>query len=55
VDDQRTGGRPAFYGVDASDGFGVECVGAYSVDGFGGEDYESAGAEEVGGAFDFCG
>ena len=55
VDDERTGGGSAFDGVDAGHSFGVEGVGAETVDGFGGEGDEAAGAEELGGAVDFAG
>jgi len=53
VDYQGAGGRSAFDGVDASYGFGIERVGSQTVDGFGGEGYEPAGAEKAGGLVDF--
>jgi hypothetical protein len=55
VDDERAGGGSAFDGVDAGYSFGVEGVGAKTVDGLGGEGHEPAGAEEPGGAVDFAG
>ena len=44
-----------FDGVDAGYSFGVEGVGAKTVNGLGGEGDEPAGAEEPGGAVDFAG
>jgi len=55
MDYEGTGGGPAFDGEDAGYGFGVEGVGSQTVDGFGGEGNEAAGAEELGGAVDFGG
>ena len=55
MDDEGAGGRPAFDGVDAGYGFGVEGVGSETVDGFGGEGDESAGAEEPDGVVNFAG
>jgi hypothetical protein len=55
VDDERAGGGPAFDSVDAGHGFGVEGVGSETVDSFGGEGDEAAGAEELGGMVDFAG
>jgi hypothetical protein len=55
VDDEGAGRGSAFDGVDAGYSFGVEGIGAQTVNGFGGEGDEAAGAEEPGGVFDFAG
>ena len=55
VHDQRAGRRAAFHRVDAGYGFGIERVGAQAVYGFGGEGYETSGAQEAGGGFDLGG
>ena len=46
VDDKGAGGRTLFERVDLADGGGIESVGAEAVDGFGGEDHESAGTKD---------
>jgi hypothetical protein len=55
VDNEGTGGGSALDGVDAGYSFGIEGVGAETVDSFGGEGDQAAGAEEPGGVVDFAG
>ena len=55
VDNERAGCRTTFYGVDAGYGFGVQRIGAKTVDRFSGECDQSAGAEQAGGMFDLRG
>jgi len=55
VHDERAGSGSAFDGVDTGYRFGVESVGAETVNRFGGEGDETAGAQELGGALDFAG
>ncbi len=55
MDYERAGQGSAFDGVDAGYSFGIEGIGAETVDGFGGEGNEAAGAEKLGGAVDFAG
>ena len=53
--DEGAGGGPAFDGVDAGYGFGVQGVGSKTVNGFSGEGDEAAGAEEPGGVVNLAG
>ena len=55
MDDERTGGRTAFDLVDPRYSFGVEGIGAQSVNGLSGEGDEPSGAEQARGAFDLGG
>jgi hypothetical protein len=55
VNDERAGGGSALHGVNAGYSFGVEGVGAETVNSLGGEGDESAGAEKPGGVVDFAG
>src|SRR5208282_1393737 len=55
VDNKRASARSAFHSVDAGYSFGVEGVGAETVDGFGGEGDEPAGAKEPRAVVNFAG
>jgi hypothetical protein len=54
MDDERAGGRSSFYSVNARYRFGVQRICAETVNGFGGEGDEPAGAEKPCGVFDFA-
>jgi hypothetical protein len=55
VDDERAGAGSSFDGVDAGYRFGIEGIGAKTVNSFSREGDEAAGTEELGGAVDFAG
>jgi hypothetical protein len=55
VDNERAGAGSSFDGVDAGYRFGIEGIGAKTVNSFSREGDEAAGTEELGGAVDFAG
>jgi hypothetical protein len=54
VDDERTGGRSAFDGIDAGYSLGIEGIRAKAVNSLRGEGDKAAVAEELSGAVDFA-